>query len=48
MNFLEKIPPLIRINFISAGETVERRAATGNCFSVEVVPRGPRIRHPLT
>jgi hypothetical protein len=48
MNFPEKISPLIRIHFISAGETVESSATTGHCFSVEVVPRGPDIRHPLT
>jgi hypothetical protein len=48
MNFLEKITPLVRIQFISAGETLESSATTGDCFFVEVVPCGPDIRHPLT
>src|SRR5262245_24158136 len=38
MNFLEQISPLIRIQFISAGETVESRATTRHCFFVEVIP----------
>lgn len=48
MNFLEKISTLIRIRFISAGNAVESSATTGHCFFVEVIPRGPDIRHPLT
>jgi hypothetical protein len=48
MNFLEKISPLIRIRFISAGDAVESSAATGHGFFVQVIPRCPDIRHPLT
>ena len=48
MNFLEKISALIRIRFISAGNAVESSAAIGHCFFVEVIPRRPDIRHPLT
>jgi len=48
MNFLEKVSSLIRIRFISTGDPVESSATTGHCLLVEVILRGPDIRHPLT